>query len=324
MLKPSDLLTRRLPLEMMHAAVCLALRGITLSSTNNFQNEIAFSIQRVVDYTSLLAFRRCLSDRKLSYSSWQSSPFTDPDRQNLILGGRRCIIDTELVRKKEDIRALRKNPEKILEKAVCFPESPENIWEEDLLLFAFMSGLLARNPSDIHKAFQARQPLCLVHILPAQRRSLKPWSSLGSLSLKSDAKRTLHIEFGGLRKDRTYQSEKVSLPPGEVVRFEPNFYSLTYLKVEEPIFERLALRSPLFPYAYMVHPHQWHNLWVYGLEITFTGYMTWSEFRLAAYPSSENENFTPFLSKVGGLICLPVEELYPLGPLFKQIANKGF
>jgi hypothetical protein len=323
MLTTTDILTRSLTREMMNVGVNIALKGLTFTSFNNIQDEIAFTEQRIIETTTYVAFRRCLYEMGVPHSSYISTPFTDPDRQNIVLGGRRCIIQAELTHKKEDIRFQRRYPETILDKEARFQDSSDNIWEEDLLLFAFVTGLLARSPSEIHKAYQAQQPLSLMHTLPLKKRALKRWSPLGTLALKTDARRTLNFELGGQRKDRTYCTEKISIPAGESVTIESNFFSLTYIKAQEPIFERLALKSKLFEHAYIAHPHQWHNIWVYGLELSLAGYMTWSEFRRKAAPMIERDGNKPINPKVKSMLCLPVDELYPLDPLLEKIGKRG-
>jgi hypothetical protein len=307
----------------MNAAVNLALKGLTLTPDKNTADVLRVTRQKAVEIATLIAFQRFLSKADISHGSHQSNPFSDPDSLNIILGGRRCLIHTELVHKREAIRQLRQDPETILGKAVQAAQAPEQLWEEDLLLFAFMGGLLADNPGEIHKAFQARQPLCLLHLLPTHSRSPRYWAPMGSLSIKSDAKRTLHLEIGGQRKDRTLCSERISLPPGEAVRLETEYYSLTYFKAQEPVFERVGLRYRNLPGTYIIQPHQWQNLWVYGMELYLAGYMTWGEFRRKAALAAADEDTYPVDPSGNTPLSLPARVLYPLAPLFKKLRSRN-
>jgi hypothetical protein len=322
MLTSSDLLTCRLSPEIMSAAAKVALKGLALAPLTRVQDEVAFAAQRIVDYSAYLTLRCCLYEKGVPHSAYLPAPFSDPDQQNLVIGGRRIILQIELIHKKEEIRIQRRFPETILEKEARISYSAEHFWEEDLLVFACMSGLLARSSSEINRAFQARQPVCMLHILPLKKRSPRPWSPLGTLSLKTDARRTLTFELGGQCKDKIFCIEKVSIPPGEAVRMETGFYSLTYIKAEEPVYERLALRHRLFEHAYIIHPHQWHNIWVYGLELSLAGYMSWSEYRRKAVPLSEGDGSEPAYHGENALLCLPVYELHPLGYLFEQTVKR--
>ncbi len=71
--------------------------------------------------------------------------------------------------------------------------------------------------------------------------------------------------------------------------------------------------------VYLIHPHEWGNIWVYGMEIWLTGYLLREEFRRKAdvvyagtrvfqYSRTQTKNY-----------AVPMSHLRPLPELFERV-----
>src|SRR5512134_3160729 len=57
-----------------------------------------------------LAFRRYLGEHEIPFDVKGATPFTDPDRYDVSLGGHRCDIKSFLITYREQIMEMRRNP----------------------------------------------------------------------------------------------------------------------------------------------------------------------------------------------------------------------
>jgi hypothetical protein len=120
-----------------------------------------------------LAFRRHLSQADIPYDVKGATPFTDPDRYDVSLGGHRCDIKSFLISHRRQISSLRTQPELLLKAPALVPldqYAADGHRDDDLYLFAFLSGLIAASQGDLSKALDAGQPAYLMHAMP------KAWS----------------------------------------------------------------------------------------------------------------------------------------------------
>src|SRR5215204_2396500 len=69
-----------------------------------------------------LAFRRWLEAGGVRYSLEGATPFTEPDRYDLRLGGRRCDVKSFLVSDRPRIAALRRDPTELYGASALVPE----------------------------------------------------------------------------------------------------------------------------------------------------------------------------------------------------------
>ncbi|MGE5072756.1 MAG: hypothetical protein ACM3MF_04945, partial [Anaerolineae bacterium] len=143
----------------------------------------------VVGIAVELAFRRYLVKQEVPFDVKGATPFTDPDRYDVSLGGHRCDIKSFLISYREQIRSLHEAPAQLLDAPGLVPldqYAGEGHSVNDLYLFAFLTGLVASDAAEMQKAKDAGQPLYLIHAMPPAWVRPQVWTPLGSLILKSE------------------------------------------------------------------------------------------------------------------------------------------
>jgi len=110
-----------------------------------------------------LAFRRYLSQQNIPFDVKGATPFTDPDRYDVSLGGHRCDIKSFLISHRAQITSLRADPGLILQAPALVPldqYSADGHSDNDLYLFAFLTGLVAASPDDYKRPLmQTNRPI---------------------------------------------------------------------------------------------------------------------------------------------------------------------
>jgi hypothetical protein len=61
-----------------------------------------------------LAFRRYLSEQGIPFEVKSAAPFTEPDRYDVSLAGRRCDIKSFLISHREQVAEIRRDPQIVL------------------------------------------------------------------------------------------------------------------------------------------------------------------------------------------------------------------
>ena len=268
-----------------------------------------------------LAFKRHLNNEEIPHDILGSTPFTDPDHYDIAIGGRRCDIKSFMLTHKKRIREVRKEPQRLLSAQALVPVDQmksEHLTDDDIYIFSFLTALLTPNQDALKKAVAAEQPIYMIHALPKKWARPDPWGSLGELAVKSNMATSLKLELGGQDVEHKFQSEHLMLHPQTRVAAKQKFSTLSYLYTPNFPDGTIGLHSSKMDETYLVDPLDWSNIWVYGMEITFGGYITRGEFRQNAtrlsvgsrvfqYARTQTENFT-----------LTIQDLRPLNELFKR------
>jgi hypothetical protein len=321
MLTPDDLITLPFSADLTPAGIAYACRA--LPHTFDRMGGSPFDrLRRIVAGVAVeLAFRRHLTAEGVPHDTHGATPFTDPDRYDLAIGGRRCDIKSFLIFHKPRIRQARQAPQKLLQAPALVPVDQwrsDHMGARDLFVFAYLTALITPRRTDLVRAQGVGQPTYLLHAMPNSWARPRRWLSLGPLALKSESADPLDLELGGLNADRNFQTEMVRLSPGERVQARADFHSLAYLHVDHLPDGRVGVHSPVLDETHLVPPGGWGNIWVYGMEIFLVGYITRAEFRrraqrLAAgsrvfqYPRTRTEN-----------MALPMGSLRPLSDLYAR------
>ena len=200
MITASDLL--RIPYTSDLTEGGIAYAGRSLPHTYDRMGGSPFDrLRRIVAGVAVeLAFRRYLTQQNTPFDIKGATPFTDPDRYDVSLGGHRCDIKSFLISHRVQISALRADPELILKAPALVPldqYSADGHSDNDLYLFAFLTGLVAASPDDLQKAMDASQPIYLIHTMPKVWTRPHTWIPLRPLVLKSESDETLRLEIGG-------------------------------------------------------------------------------------------------------------------------------
>jgi len=272
-----------------------------------------------------LAFRRILTQKNIPFDIKGATPFTDPDRYDVMLGGHRCGIKSFLISRREQITSLRADPGLILKAPALVPVdqySADGQSDNDLYLFAFLTGLIAASPDDYQKAVGANQPTYLIHTMPKTWVRPHTWIPLGPLVLKSESDEILRLEIGGQDSDRGFTTCKLELPPRTRVNANGDFYSLAYIHVESRPKARLGIHSPTRRETYLIEPVAWSNIWVYGMDIYLAGWITRQEFRRRASLITEGSLVFQYQQTRTKNLAVPVSDLRPMSGLFERVLEQ--
>ncbi len=169
------------------------------------------------------------------------------------------------------------------------------------------------------KPLTANQPMYLIHTMPKSWTRPQSWISLGPLALKSESDETLRLEIGGQDSGRDFMTRKLELPPRTRIEAKGDFYSLAYIHIESKPKARLGIHSPTRKETYLIEPIAWSNIWVYGMDIYLTGWITREEFRRRASLIHEGSRVFQYDQTRTKNLAVPVSDLKPMSELFELV-----
>jgi hypothetical protein len=321
MISASDILQLPCPRDLIEGGITYVLRSLPYSF-NRVGASSYDGLRRAAAQAAMeLAFRRYLSEQNVPFEVKGALPFTEHERYDVMLGGRRCEIKSFLIGQRDQVSHLQRNPGLLL-KVPALVASDEHAAEghspRDLYVFAFLTGLVTASREELQKTIEAQQPYYLVHVMPASWNRPSTWNPLGKLALKSEAEETQLIEIGGQDEGRAMLSIAVELPPRTRVEIQNGFFSLSYVHAKSSSPARIGIHSPVRRETYLVGAQNWENIWVYGREIFLAGYSTREEFsRRASFIPAGSRVFQYHHTQVKNL-ALPVSELRPLPELVER------
>ena len=324
MISSSDFIHLPYTLDLTEGGIAYAIRSLPYTY-NRMGGSPYERLRRIVAGVAVeLAFRRHLTEHDIPFDVMGATPFTDPDRYDVSLGGRRCDIKSFLITYREQISEMKRNPQIVLNAPALVP-SDQNAAEGhsayDLYLFAFLSGLVAASQEDLKKVIAARQPKYLIHTMPEAWTRPAQWNSLGTLVLKSESETTQIIEFGGQAAGREMRSLKVEVPPGTKVKLDDGFFSLTYVHIQRQPEARFGIHSPALKETHLIGATDWGNIWVYGLDILLAGYLTHEEFSRNASSILPGTRVFQYERTRTKNLAVAVSELKPLSELFERVKD---
>src|SRR5512134_1019457 len=155
--------------DLTEAGIAYAVRS--LAYTYNRMGGSAYErLRRIVAGVAVeLAFRRYLAEHDIPFDIRGATPFTEPDRYDVSLGGRRCDIKSFLITYRDQISEMKQNPQVVLKAPALVPSdqhAAEGRSDYDIYLFAFLPALVAASQDDLQKVLAAGQPYYLIHTLP--------------------------------------------------------------------------------------------------------------------------------------------------------------
>jgi len=324
MISVNDILRLPYTPDLTEGGIAYACRSLPYTY-NRMGGSAAKRLQRIVGGVAVeLALRRHLSRQNIPFDILGATPFTEPDRYDIALGGHRCDLKSFLITRREQIRALHRDRTLLLQAPALVPldqYASATHSEHDLYVFAFLTALLAHSPADLQKALAAHQPVYFIHTLPATWARPRPWIPLGPLALKSESEEMLSLELGGQNKERDFVTRSVELPGHTRVEVEADFYSLAYVHAVARPAARLGIHSPARRETYLIPSTAWHNIWVYGMEIYLLGWMAHSEFRRRARLIAEGQPVFQYERTRTKNLAVPVGELKPIPDLLERVAR---
>jgi hypothetical protein len=313
--------------ELTQAGIAYATRALPLPPSASQPGEqrripTARRLQQLVAGVAVeLALRRYLNQENIPYDVLGSMPFSEPDKFELSFGGRRVDVRTNLVTERSRIRQLRRSPQVLVGARARLPVEQlelDGLGMHDVYIFTYLAALVTQTLPHLEKAIAAGQPTYLIHSLPPRWAQPQTWQPLGRLALKCDTSHTLAVEVGGRDEGGKLLGEKIVLQPRTRTELEPPFYSLTYLHAPALPDGQVGLYSAALGKPYLVSPRDWTNIWVYGLEVVLTGYISRREFRDKAERLPLKDSSAETRLRGGDELAMPVSELRPLAELFDQ------
>jgi hypothetical protein len=269
-----------------------------------------------------LAFRRYLTEQDIPFDVKGATPFTEPDRYDVSLGGHRCDIKSFLITHREQISDMRHNPEIIL-KAPALVPSDQHVaaghTDNDLYLFAFSSGLIAASQADLKKVMDSDQPYYLLHAMPDSWCRPTNWNPLGRLVLKSESNATQQMEIAGQDESREFLTRTVELQPRTRVEILDAFFSISSIHIKSSARARIGLRSETRKETYLINPADWGNIWVYGIDILLAGYIGRRDFSQQASFVQPGSRVFQYNRTRAKNLAVPVSDLKPLLHLLQRV-----
>jgi hypothetical protein len=279
--------------------------------------------QGVADKIVDLAFRRLLSEQKIPHQFAEPASYAHPDEYEIAFGGRRSVVFGQLVCQREEIKKVHRDPNLFSNSQVFLPDStrPTAYRDVDLYIFGFITGLVTRNVDDLQRALNSGHPIHLVYPMPQQWAVPEVWGDLGQLVLKGDIFSPITVTLYGLDGHRGVLHRSVSLPSQERIEAGEGFYTLGAVSLSALPDGPVGVYSPRLDEINLIAPHQWGNLWVYGIKIYLVGYLSQGDFYRKAekLPAGNRPLGNPHLRETG--LAVRMSELRPLGDLFVRAEN---
>jgi hypothetical protein len=322
MLETTDLIHLPYTPDLTEGGITFACRTLAGSAERGGDPPLVQLRRCVSEVAVELAFRRHMTEQSVPFHVLGMTPFTQPNHYDISLGGHRFIVKSYLISQRDQITLLHRDPGSILKAPALIPLdqfATEDHKPDDIYIFAILLGLVAAKPEDVRKASAASQPLFLIHLLPKAWARPASWMPLPKLSLKSECEVPVEVDIGGLDGGRNFVTARLELPPRQRILVDMDFHSLTYIHAGRRPEARIGIHSPLQGHPYLIPAHAWGNLWVYGMEIILTGWLTHEVLHNKAKvinPGMRTFQFDRIREKN---LLVPVSDLNPLGRLLDKV-----
>lgn len=324
MISTSDLIHLPYTRDLTEGGIAYAVRSLPYTY-NRMGGSPYDRLRRIVAGVAVeLAFRRYLSEQNIPFDVMGATPFTEPDRYDVALGGRRCDIKSFLITYREQIAEMKRDPKVVLNAPALVPSdqnAAEGHSDNDIYLFAFLSGLMAASQDDLQKVILAGQPTYFIHTMPDAWTRPAEWNPLGRLVLKSDSEQTQTVEIGGQEAGREMRTRLVEIPPRTRVEVEEGFFSVAYIHTQNMPEARIGIRSTVHKSTHVIGANDWGNIWVYGMDILLAGWLTRGEFNHVAHPIQEGARVFQYDRTRTKNLAVPVFDLKPLAELLQRVQS---
>lgn len=322
MLTLSDLIHLPYTPGLSDGGIAYTCRSLAYTYGRKGSSRVESLRHTVAEVAVELALRHYLTEQAVPFDVLAAAPFTRPDHYDIALGRHRCEVKSYLITHRSQISQIRRDPGILLQVPALVPLDEFASGErkpDDLYLFVFLLGVVAAGQADMQKAVAAGQPVYLIHLLPEAWTRPAKWLPLEKLVLKSECESPITVEIGGQDNERNFISATLELLPRQRMLVEVTFQSLAYIHADRRPTARIGIYSPVHGEPYLIPAHTWGNLWVYGMDILLTGWLTYADFRRKARVLSAG--MRTFLYDRTGVknLFVPCEQLNPLGPLFKRV-----
>jgi hypothetical protein len=322
MITPGDFIKLPYTPDLTEGGIAYATRSLPYTY-DRMGGSLYSRLRRIVGGVAVeLAFRRYLGESAIPFDVKGATHFSERDRYDVSLGGHRCDIKTFVMSKRNQITTTRRSPELVLRAPALIPSdqfTSENHSDQDIYLFAFLFGLTTNSPEDIQKAVDAGQRTYLIHPLRTDWSRPQVWAPFGRLALKSECSAPMNIEIGGQDAERNFITETLTLEPLTRCFASNEYFSLAYIHSESIPTARVGIHSAGKGEMILVQPHEWGNIWIYGMETWLTGYIAHEEFRRKASTIFAGSRVFQYSKTQTKNLSVPVADLRSLSELFERV-----
>jgi hypothetical protein len=193
----------------------------------------------------------------------------------------------------------------------------------DIYLFAFLAGLVTATEEDLQKVIQKQLPYSFIHVMPESWARPAKWNPLGMLVLKSDAEESQRVEIGGQDEGREMRSVEVEIPPKKRIELDSEFFSLAYIHLKGQPNGRVGIHSHFRKETYVIEKSFWNNIWVYGMDLVLTGYLTREEFNRRASFLREGARVFQYDKTRTKNLAVNVCDLKPISELLERVKQSN-
>jgi len=323
-LTASDILI--LPYDTQFSIAGVQYARDSLHYTHNRMNlKKADRLRKIVAGVAFeMAVRRWLENESVPYQRLGATPFTEVDKFDLAIGGRRCDLKSHLIYNRFKIASLHNDPSWALEAQALIPEDQfesKRMEENDLYIFGFVTGLEARHSSETEKALAKNLPAFLVYTPPALWLNEREWKPLGEIVLKTNESEPITVEVGGQRADRSAIHERVRLSTRTRISLSHEYYSVLYLAVPRIPRGEIRLQSAALHQEHVIAPSEWGNIWIYGQRVYVCGWMNKNGFRAASHKLAAGSLVKQYTHTSTVNRAMPIRELRQMSELV-EIAKR--
>ena len=102
---------------------------------------------------------------------------------------------------------------------------------------------------------------------------------------------------------------------------DADFYSLSYIHINSKPIARLGIFSPSRNETYLINSNEWGNVWIYGMDIYLTGWISRSEFRQRADLIPEGSRVFQYDRTRSKNLAVSISDLKPMKELFERVLS---
>ncbi len=297
----------------LYASRCLAL-DLVQASNQDLTSLRCLSAEVAAD----LSLKRYFAQEHISYKVLEAEPFTHPDRNEIILGGRPCHVINAWIARKAHIHRIKDNPAVLLPAPACVPEATitsEKWGYQDLLIFTFTLAVPtpARQASSNAKVEENKD--YLIFVLPESWRNVRSEGTISGLVMQSASDGEIALELGGQTIHHDFLSQNLQVSRRQPAMVIQGFTRLVYIATRQKIIATISIHNPKYNRALHITPDRWGSLGLDGDEILLAGYIEVGEFRRRAHRFRPSARLGEFGYNPSASLSISLQDLLPLPQL---------
>jgi len=117
-------------------------------------------------------------------------------------------------------------------------------------------------------------------------------------------------------------TRSLELPPHTRLELDGDFYSVAFVNVENKPDARLGIHSPSRKETYLIEPGEWSNIWIYGMDIYLTGWISRAEFRKRATLIQEGSRVFQYDRTHEKNLAVSIADLKPIYELIEHVRER--